>query len=154
MFTTPRIFVCLPFHVQKPCFPVDWRLLCEECIANIGIPLAFMIFCTHRDIKCPLYAVGRFMLLIQYSDKIMQGKILLFCLKKLKNWILGSPIQKQIMSSRSDQYMCLWQLLMNFNKQIMLRLFCPGKIWPQLSAKAGSQPRSGSYIFQNKIRKN
>ena len=31
--------VCLSVHVWKPRFPVGWRLLVEERIANIGIPL-------------------------------------------------------------------------------------------------------------------
>ena len=31
--------VCLSVSLRKPRFLVDWRLLVEECIANIGIPL-------------------------------------------------------------------------------------------------------------------
>ena len=31
-------------NCQKPRFPVDWRLLVKECIANIGIPLDFFLF--------------------------------------------------------------------------------------------------------------
>ena len=31
--------VCMSVQVWKPHFPVDWRLLVEVYIANIGIPL-------------------------------------------------------------------------------------------------------------------
>ena len=31
--------ICLSVHVWKPHFPVDWKLLVEEHIAKIGIPL-------------------------------------------------------------------------------------------------------------------
>ena len=39
--------VCLPVPLQKTHFPVDWRLLVEEQIAYIGIPLdvfGFLLF--------------------------------------------------------------------------------------------------------------
>ena len=35
----PCLLVCLYVPSQKPRFPVYWRLLVKECIANIGIPL-------------------------------------------------------------------------------------------------------------------
>ena len=32
--------------LTKTRFPVDWRLLVEDCITNIGIPLdVFLVFC-------------------------------------------------------------------------------------------------------------
>ena len=34
---------------QKTRFPVDWRLLVEERIANIGIPLDILGFCCFKD---------------------------------------------------------------------------------------------------------
>ena len=36
-----RVSVCLSEPSWKTCFPVDWRLLVVERIANIGIPLDF-----------------------------------------------------------------------------------------------------------------
>ena len=38
--------------LQKPRFSVNWRLLIEECIANIGIPLDFLCFCHFNDFWC------------------------------------------------------------------------------------------------------
>ena len=34
---------------RKPFFPVNWRLLVEECITNIGKPLAILGFCRFYD---------------------------------------------------------------------------------------------------------
>ena len=40
---------CLYVHIWKPRFPVDWRFLVEEHIANIGINLDFLGFCRFND---------------------------------------------------------------------------------------------------------
>ena len=34
-----RLYVCLCVPLRKTRFPVDWRLLVKECIANISVPL-------------------------------------------------------------------------------------------------------------------
>ena len=38
------LYVCPSVYVWKPCFSVDWRLLVEERISNIGIPLDDLCF--------------------------------------------------------------------------------------------------------------
>ena len=43
------VSVCLCVPSPKRHFPVDWRLLVEECITNIGIPLDFSGFCQFND---------------------------------------------------------------------------------------------------------
>ena len=43
------VCACLCVPSQKNCFPVDWRHLVEERIANIGIPLDISSFCRFDD---------------------------------------------------------------------------------------------------------
>ena len=42
-----QLSVCLSVQLRKSRFPVDWRFMVEELIANIGIPLdvfGFLLF--------------------------------------------------------------------------------------------------------------
>ena len=45
----------MAFESQKTRFPVDWTLLVEELIANIGIPLDSSGFCRFDDFGSPFF---------------------------------------------------------------------------------------------------
>ena len=44
--------VCLSVPSQKTCFPVDWRILVKERIANIGILIEIVFLCRFDDFLC------------------------------------------------------------------------------------------------------
>ena len=64
---------CLSVHIWKSRFPEDWRLLVEERIANIGIPLEVWVFAV-LHIFCVLKFFWVFgSLKTMYSGEVSRG---------------------------------------------------------------------------------
>ena len=88
--------LCVGVPWQKTCFPVDWRLLVKERIANICI-LRFWIFVVSMNFS--FFPISRFPLTSQFNKINLEGSILgLFFV-----WLVGWSVRHTQRLSRQEK---------------------------------------------------